>query len=87
MRAGTELKFENYESVQRRLQFSGIKRGLKFHFIGTLIDILYSYSVRSFCLDMGALVFEVVHGPLLMLLGQVRLIDTLQLSASAPIQG
>lgn len=49
--------------------------------------ILYSYSVRSFCLDMGALIFELVHGPLLMLLGQVRLVDTMQLSASAPIQG
>ena len=37
LRTGTELKFENYESVQHRLQFSGIKKGLKFHFIGTLI--------------------------------------------------
>ena len=25
--AGLELKFENYESVQHRLQFSGIKKG------------------------------------------------------------
>ena len=29
LRAGTELKFENYESVQHRLQFSGIKKGEK----------------------------------------------------------
>ena len=35
-----QCKFENYESVQCRLEFSGIKRGLKFHFIGTL-RILY----------------------------------------------
>ena len=49
--------------------------------------MVYSYGIRSFCLDMGALIFEVVHGPLLMLLGQVRLMDALQLSASAPIQG
>jgi len=27
--AGPELKFENYESVQHRLQFSGIKKGGK----------------------------------------------------------
>ena len=36
LRAGPELTFENYESVQHRLQFSGIKEGLKFHFKGTL---------------------------------------------------
>ena len=36
LRAGQELKSENYESVQHRPQFSEIKRGLKFHFIGTL---------------------------------------------------
>ena len=36
LRAGPGLKFENYESVQHGPQFSGIKRGLKFHFIGTL---------------------------------------------------
>ena len=36
LHAGPELKFENYESVQHRLQFSGIKKGVKFHFIGTL---------------------------------------------------
>ena len=29
LRAGPELKFENYESVQHRLQFSGIKKGAK----------------------------------------------------------
>lgn len=49
--------------------------------------MVFSYGTKSFCLDMGALIFEVVHGPLLMRIGQVRLIDTLQLSASAPIQG
>ena len=27
LRTGTELKFENFESVQHRLQFSGIKKG------------------------------------------------------------
>ena len=32
LRAGTELKFENYESVQHRLQFSGIKKGAKISF-------------------------------------------------------
>lgn len=31
--------------------------------------------------------FEIVHGPSLILLGQVRLADTSKLSASAPIQG
>ena len=30
--AGPELKFENYESVQHRLQFSGIKKGAKISF-------------------------------------------------------
>ena len=32
--AGPELKFENYESVQHRLQFSGIKKGAKISFHG-----------------------------------------------------
>ena len=32
LRAGPELKFENYESVQHRLQFSGIKKGAKISF-------------------------------------------------------
>ena len=32
LRAGTELKFENYESVQHRLQLSGIKKGAKISF-------------------------------------------------------
>ena len=32
LRVGTELKFENYESVQHRLQFSGIKKGAKISF-------------------------------------------------------
>ena len=32
LRTGTELKFENYESVQHRLQFSGIKKGAKISF-------------------------------------------------------
>ena len=32
MRAGPELKFENYESGQHRLQFSGIKKGAKISF-------------------------------------------------------
>ena len=32
MRVGTELKFENYESVQHRLQFSEIKKGAKISF-------------------------------------------------------
>ena len=36
LRASPKPRFENYESVQHRLQFSGIKRGRKFHFIGTL---------------------------------------------------
>ena len=31
-RAGPELKFENYESVQHGLQFSGIKKGAKISF-------------------------------------------------------
>ena len=39
LRAVPELKFENYESVQHRLQFSGIKKGGKIsfhrHFNGT----------------------------------------------------
>jgi len=30
------LQLDIYKSVQHRLQFSGIKRGQKFHFIGTL---------------------------------------------------
>ena len=42
LRAEPELKFENYELVQHRLQFSGIKKGAKIsfhrHFNGTLID-------------------------------------------------
>ena len=32
LRAGPERKFENYESVQHRLQFSGIKKGAKISF-------------------------------------------------------
>ena len=32
LRPGTELKLENYESVQHRLQFSGIKKGAKISF-------------------------------------------------------
>ena len=32
LRAGPELKFENYESVQHRLQFSGIKKRAKISF-------------------------------------------------------
>ena len=32
LRAGPELKFENYESVQHRLQCSGIKKGAKISF-------------------------------------------------------
>ena len=32
LRAETELKFENYESVQHRLQFSRIKKGAKISF-------------------------------------------------------
>ncbi|KAL9972957.1 hypothetical protein ACROYT_G019358 [Oculina patagonica] len=36
---------------------------------------------------MGALIFEIVHGPSLILLGHVRLADTSQLTASAPTQG
>ena len=38
-------------------------------------------------LDMGPLVFDVVHGPSLVLFGQARLVDVTQLSASAPIEG
>ena len=34
------LKFENYESVHFGLKFSGIKKGLKFHFIGTLRKVI-----------------------------------------------
>ena len=36
---------------------------------------------------MGSLIFDVVHGPSLILLGHVRLDDVTQLSASDPIQG
>ena len=36
--AGTELKFENYESVQHRLEFSGIKKGAKISFHGHFKD-------------------------------------------------
>ena len=32
LRAGPMLKFENYELVQHRLQFSGIKKGTKTSF-------------------------------------------------------
>ena len=32
---GPELKFENNESAQHRLQFPEIRKGAKFHFIGT----------------------------------------------------
>ena len=32
LRAGPELIFENYESVQHRPQFSGIKKGAKISF-------------------------------------------------------
>ena len=32
LHAGPELKFENYESVQHRPQFSGIKKGAKISF-------------------------------------------------------
>ena len=32
LRAGPELKFENYGSVQHRLQFPGIKKGAKVSF-------------------------------------------------------
>ncbi|PFX28573.1 C2 domain-containing protein 3 [Stylophora pistillata] len=37
--------------------------------------------------DMGALIFEVVHGPSLIVFGHVRLGDVSKLSASTPIQG
>ena len=37
MPAGPELKLQNYESLQHKLNFFGIKRGLKIHFMGTLI--------------------------------------------------
>ena len=36
MRAGTELKFENYGNYESVQQFSGIKKGAKIYFIGTL---------------------------------------------------
>ena len=49
LRAGPELKFENYESVQERLQFSGIKKGTKIsfhsHFKG---EDLYNYGELTF---------------------------------------
>ena len=47
LRAGPELKFENYESVQHRLQFSGIKKELKFHFIGTLNTVLILLAMNT----------------------------------------
>ena len=34
LHASPELKFENYESVQHRLQFSGIKKGANISFHG-----------------------------------------------------
>ena len=34
LHAGPELKFKNYESVQHRLQFSGIKKGANISFHG-----------------------------------------------------
>ena len=47
LRAGTELKFENYESVQHGLQFSGKKKGAKisfhrhFKFVLLILYLLY----------------------------------------------
>ena len=40
VRASPKPKLENYESLQHKVQFSGIKRGLKFHFIGTFKNSL-----------------------------------------------
>ena len=34
LRAGTEINFENYESVQHGLQYCGIKNGAKISFHG-----------------------------------------------------
>jgi len=42
---------------------------------------------NAYLKDMGPLIFDVVHGPSLLLLGHVRLVDVSQLSASAPVQG
>ena len=45
LRAGLELKFENYESVQHRPQFSGVKKGAKIsfhrHFKRRLVSPMY----------------------------------------------
>ena len=47
LRPGTELKFENYESVQHRLQFSGTKKGATIHFIGTLTKLTITTAIIS----------------------------------------
>ena len=43
LRAGTELKFKNYESVQHRLQFSGIKKRAKISFHRHLNNSIFAW--------------------------------------------
>ena len=47
----TRAKFENYESVQHRLQFSGIKKGVKIsfhrHFKGTQMITMFALEPKS----------------------------------------
>ena len=47
LRAGPELKFENYESVQHGLQFSGIKMGAKISFHRDF-KVLIHFNLRSY---------------------------------------
>ena len=51
LRAGPELKFKNYESVQHRPQFSGIKKGAKIsfhrHFKQRIITLLNSSQIEN----------------------------------------
>ena len=52
LRAGTELKFENCESMQHRLQFSGIKKGAKISFhrhFKREVDITVHVGLLNFC--------------------------------------
>ncbi|XP_068718257.1 C2 domain-containing protein 3-like isoform X2 [Montipora capricornis] len=42
---------------------------------------------NAYLKDMGPLIFDVVHGPSLILMGQVRLSDVTQLSATSPVEG
>ena len=53
LRVGTELKFEYYESVQHRLQFSGIKKEAKFHFMVHVVNYVSKVFLFQYRLAVG----------------------------------